>query len=130
MKNIITILLILILPVAAYLILTSHSANKTALAVDKNNPSMLIFTSTMCMDCNKMKSVIKEVENNYNNKVNFIYIDALAKDKHVQEQIKRYGVTLVPTLVFTDENEVQTKKIEGAIPKEELIIALEDSINE
>ena len=77
-----------------------------------------------------MKSIIKEVENNYNDKVNFVYINALEKNKKIQEQIKKYGVTLVPTLVFTDVNEVQTKKIEGFIPKEELIIAIEDAINE
>ena len=44
MKNIITILLILILPVAAYFILSSKSNDKSAYAIDKNHPAMLIFT--------------------------------------------------------------------------------------
>ncbi len=130
MKNIIIILLILILPVTAYLILSKGTVEQSALAVDKNHPSMFIFTSTMCMDCQKMKSVLKEVQSSYSDKINFIYIDALKKDKNIQEKINKYGVTLVPTLVFTDVNELQTKKIEGAIPKEELIVAIEDSINE
>ena len=130
MKNIIIILLILIMPIAVYLVLSKKSVEQSAFAVDKNNPSMLIFTSTMCMDCQKMKSVLKEVQNGYNDRINFIYIDALKNDKNIKEKIKKYGVTLVPTLVFVDVNELETKKIEGAIPKEELIVAIEDSINE
>ena len=130
MRNIITILLILILPVGVYLFMNSRTTDNMAFAVNPNNPSLLIFTSTMCMDCQKMKSVLNDVEKNYNNKINFVYIDALQKEKKIQEKIKKYEVTLVPTLVFTDANEIQTKKIEGAIPKDELILALEDSVNE
>jgi thiol-disulfide isomerase/thioredoxin len=129
MKNIIIILLILILPVAAYYTLSSKSSDK-AFAINPENPSMLIFTSTMCKDCQIMKKILKEVENNYNEKINFVYIDALKNNKKTQEQIKEYGITLVPTLVFTDVNNIQTKKIEGSVPKEELVIAIEDCINE
>ncbi len=130
MRNVFTILLILILPVALYFFLSNKTSDNVAYAVNPDNPSLLIFTSTMCMDCQKMKAVLSEVEQNYNNKINFVYIDALKNDKKIQDKIKKYEVTLVPTLVFTDANELQTKKIEGAIPKEELIIALEDSVNE
>ena len=129
MKNIITILLILILPVAAYFIISKNNG-EIAYATNPNNPSMLIFTSTMCKDCQIMKKILKEVENGYNEKINFVYIDALANNKKTQDQIKKYGVTLVPTLVFTDVNEIQTKKIEGSVPKEELISVIEDTINE
>ncbi|MBQ9245860.1 thioredoxin family protein [bacterium] len=130
MRNIITILLILILPIALYLTFNKNSEEKAAFANNAEKPYMYVFTSSMCMDCNKMKAVIKEIENDYNDKINIVYINALEKNKKVKEQIKKYGVTLVPTLVFADVNEVQTKKIEGSIPKEQLIIAIEDSINE
>jgi len=129
MKNIITILLILFLPIAVYIAISSHSTEK-AYALNPENPSMLIFTSTMCKDCQIMKKTLKEIENNYNEKINFVYIDALKNNKKTREQIKEYGITLVPTLDFTDVNQLQTKKIEGSIPKEELIIAIEDCINE
>ncbi len=128
MKNIITILLILIVPVCIYLFMSKNSQTSTAIA-KQNNPSILIFTSTMCMDCQKMKGVIKEVEGSYNDKINFIYINATDKNKRVQENIKKYHVVLVPTLIFTDENGKQTNKVEGFIPKEELINELEEAIN-
>jgi len=129
MKNIIIILLILILPIAAYFTITSKTSDK-AYAINPENPSMLIFTSTMCKDCQIMKKILNEVEDKYNERINFVYIDALKNNKNTRDQIKEYGITLVPTLVFTDVNKLQTKKIEGSIPKEELIIAIEDCINE
>ncbi len=130
MKNIITILLILIIPVSIYLILSNLSKNHQAFAHNQNNPSMLIFTSTMCMDCQKIKTVIKKVENNYQDKINFVYIDALQNNQNIRNKIKKYGVTLVPTIVFTDVNEVQTNKIEGSVPKEQIVSAIEESIHE
>lgn len=129
MKNIITILLVLILPIVAYLIMSKNSDDLSVLANDKNSPSILIFTSTMCMDCQKMKSVFKEIEPQYNNKINFVHINALDKNRKVQEYIKRYHVVLVPTMVFVDENGNQTNKIEGSISKESLITEIEESIN-
>ncbi len=129
MKNIITILLVLILPVTAYFFMSRNSDELSAMANDKNHPSMLIFTSTMCMDCQKMKSVIKEVEPQYSNKINFVHINALDKNRKVQENIKKYHVVLVPTLVFVDENGNQTNKIEGSVSKEALITEIEEAIN-
>lgn len=129
MKNIITALLILIIPVCVYMIMSSSSKTIGAMARDKNNPSLLVFTSSMCMDCQRMKGVIKEVESNYTDKINFVQISALEKNRKVQEYIKKYHVVLVPTLIFLDENGNETNKIEGYITKEELIKELEDAIN-
>ena len=89
----------------------------------------MIFTSAMCLDCQKMKSIINEVEPIYNDKVNFISINALDKSKKVQEYIKKYSIVLVPTIIFVDENENQKNKVEGYIPKDELIKEVEDIIN-
>ncbi|HIS89208.1 TPA: thioredoxin family protein [Candidatus Avigastranaerophilus faecigallinarum] len=129
MKNIITILLILIVPVAVYLYLSKNSDTTSAVAKDKTKPSIMIFTSAMCLDCQKMKSVINEVQPIYSDKINFISINALDKSKKVQDYIKKYGIVLVPTIIFVDENENQKNKVEGYIPKEELITEIEDIIN-
>ena len=88
MKNIITILLILILPVCAYLIMSKNSSDVVANAKEKNIPVMMTFTSTMCMDCKKMKEVIHEVEGNYSGRMNFVIINATGNDKKVKEYIK------------------------------------------
>ncbi len=130
MKNIIISLLILIIPVTAYLFLNQNSADYMAMANDKNNPSLLIYTSSMCLDCKKMKEVIKEVESSYSDKINFISINALDNNRKIQDSIKKHDVKVVPTLVFTDINGGETNKVEGYIPKEELINKIEEAINE
>ncbi len=129
MKNIIAILLIIFVPLFAYLYISKNSETTVAVAKDKTKPSVMIFTSAMCLDCQKMKSIINEVEPIYNDKVNFISINALDKSKKVQEYIKKYSIVLVPTIIFVDENENQKNKVEGYIPKDELIKEVEDIIN-
>lgn len=129
MKNIITILLILILPIVAYVLLNKNSNNIIANAKENNLPTLMTFSSTMCLDCQKMKGVISEVEKEYNSKINFVSINALDKNRKIKDYIKKYGVVLVPTMVFVDQNGNMTNKIEGYIPKEQLITELEEAIN-
>lgn len=129
MKNIITILLILIVPICAYLFMSKNSENVIAFANGKNIPTIMTFSSTMCLDCQKLKVVIKDVEQSYGEKVNFVNYNALDKDRKVKENIKKYGVVLAPTIVILDKNGNKIKKIEGYIPKEELIKEVEEVIN-
>ena len=130
MKNIIIAILVLVIPVSTYLFMSKNSSENIAYASDKNNPSLLIYTSTMCLDCKKMKEVLKEIEGDYSDKINFVSINALDNNRKIQESIKKHNVQVVPTLVFTDTNGVQTNKVEGFIPKEELVTKIEEVINE
>ncbi len=128
MKNIIAIILILVLPIFVYILMNKNSA-ETAVAIENSKPTLMVFTSTMCMDCKRLKEVIKDIEGEYSPKINIVSINATAKDRNVKEKIKKYNVTLVPTMIFLDKNNNQRNKIEGFIPKEELIIELEEIIN-
>ena len=62
MKNIITILLILILPVIAYVIMDKNSKNNIATAQTNNLPTIMVFSSTMCLDCQKLKNILKNTQ--------------------------------------------------------------------
>ncbi|MBQ8886368.1 MAG: thioredoxin family protein [Candidatus Gastranaerophilales bacterium] len=128
MKNIITILLVLILPICAYLLINKNSNNILAVA-KSNTPTLQIYTSTMCIDCQKLKNLINEIEPTYKDSVNFIVINALDKNKKTQNDIKKYGITLVPTIIVFDRSGNQTNKIEGYIEKEKLIAEIEEVIN-
>lgn len=130
MKNIITILLILILPIIAYIIMDKNSENSIATAQVNNLPTVMVFSSTMCLDCQKLKLVINELENTYSGKVNFIKYNALDNNKKVKNYIKEYSITLAPTTIIFDEDNNKIEKIEGYIEKEELIKKIEDAINE
>lgn len=129
MKNIITILLILIVPVCAYLFMSKNSANITAMANGNNLPTVMTFSSTMCMDCQKLKVILKDIEEEYKGKVNFINYNALDKDRKVKENIKKYGIVLAPTIIILDKDGNKVEKIEGYIPKEEFVKEIEDAIN-
>lgn len=129
MKNIITVLAILIIPVMVYSILHKNSSDVTAVAVENNKPSLMIFTSAMCMDCQKMKSIIKEVEPEYSDKINFIHINATENNKQIKELVKKHNVVLVPTMVFKNTNDMEINRVEGSISKEELISDIKEAIN-
>ncbi len=44
--------------------------------------------------------------------------------------IDDYNITLVPTLIFINSKQVQTKRIEGYIDKKQMIKEIETLINE
>ncbi len=129
MKNIITILLILILPIAIYTIMSKKTSDISVFAKENNLPTLMTFTSTMCMDCQKMKTIFKEIEGNYTDKINFVHLNALDKNRKVQHYIKKHHVVLVPTMIFLDSNGNEINKIEGYIPKEELEKEIEEAVN-
>lgn len=129
MKNIITIVLILIVPALIYTIIKKESQDINTYAKDNNLPTMMTFSSTMCLDCQKMKEIIKEVEDNYKNKINFVSINATDKTNSVKNLVKQYSIVLVPTMVFIDKENKEVKRIEGAITKDELISELEELYN-
>ena len=130
MKNIITILIILVLPVMTYLILEKRSSLATTSTTEKNLPTLMIFSSSMCIDCQKLKSVIKEIEPIYAGRINIVSYNALDKDKKIKNYIKQYGIVLAPTTIILDKNGRQIDKIEGYLPKDEYINEIEEAINE
>ena len=109
--------------------MTSKSDTAKVNAQGNNLPAMKVYTSTMCLDCQKMKGVVKEIEPEYKNKINIISINALDNRKSVQDEIKKYGVVLVPTIIYINSDGTIKNKTEGYIPKEELIKEIESTIN-
>lgn len=129
MKNIITILLILVLPIVVYLYMSKDSDKSIAATKNSSLPTILTFTSTMCMDCQKIKSVLAEIEPEYSSKVNFEYVQALDKSKKVKDTIKKYSVVLVPTIIILDKDGDQLTRIEGFMEKQNLVSEIEAAIN-
>ncbi len=118
-KNIITILLILIVPMFAYWLLSTPDAeNSTTVAEASNKPQIIKFTSAMCMDCQTMNQIMKEIYPAYKDKITLIEIPVQDKTSFNESQIKKYNVTLVPTIILLDSSGRQVKRIEGAIEKD------------
>ena len=113
-KNIIIISLIFAIPLLLYMALTASNST-TAQTTDIGKPSVIKFTSAMCLN-----KIFKEIFPKYQNKINFTEIQVQDKNSFNDSQIKKYNVTLVPTIILLNSEGKQVKRIEGAIPKEEM----------
>ncbi len=121
MKNWIIGVIVLVVPVVAYLGLKNNNdMQKAIVAHAADKPSVIKFSSPMCSDCKKIKTELEPLKTKYRDAVTFIEIDATSNEKGTQEQIDEYGVTVVPTIIFLDDTNKKVKKIEGFEPKEKL----------
>ena len=120
-KNLITILLVFLVPVIAYFILTFAGADSTMSADAKTTkPQIIKFTSTMCLDCQAMNKIIKELYPKYCDDIVLTEINVQENNPDNEKWIKKYNVNLVPTIILINSNGSQTRRIEGAIEKDQM----------
>ena len=122
-KNLIIISLIFIIPVIAYMFLTNSGAS-TAKNIDLSKPRVIKFTSTMCIDCQTMNKIFKEIFPKYEGKIVLEEINVQDKSSFNDEEIAKYNVTLVPTIILINSAGQQVERIEGAVSKEKMEISL------
>ena len=121
-KNLIAVLLIFAVPIIAYMALTKSTATtaQTTDAAAANKPQVIKFTSAMCLDCQKMNEIFKEIFPKYEGKIILTEIPVQDGTSFTNSQIEKYNVTLVPTIILLDATGKQVKRIEGAIEKAEM----------
>jgi len=117
-KNIAIISLIFLVPLFAYFFLTM-SSQSTAKTV-QGRPQVLKYTSEMCLDCQTMNKVFKEIFPKYKDRITLTEIKVQEKNSYNDSMIKQHNVTLVPTIILLNSNGKVIKRIEGAIPSEEM----------
>ena len=112
-KNVIIILAIFLVPLAAYWFLTRDSiASSPSIAADD---VVIKFSSPMCYECQELEKVFEEVFPKYSNNITLQKIDVTKRDNSVQALIKQYNVQLVPTTVFKNQDGTVTRRIEGSM---------------
>lgn len=116
-KNLIIISLIFALPLLAYWALTSTNTT-TAKTTETGKPQVIKFTSAMCLDCQTMNKVFKEIFPKYEGKIILTEIQVQDQNSFNQEQITKYNVTLVPTIILLNSKGQQVKRLEGEVPKD------------
>lgn len=122
-KTIITVLAILILPVLAFWGL-SFNKDATVLA-NTNLPQIIKFSSSMCLECKEVEKIFNEIMPKYKDKVSYTAIVVDSRKDMNNKLIKKFNVTLVPTVVMLDSNGNECKRFEGAAEKEEYIEVIE-----
>ncbi len=118
-KNVIIIALIFAIPLMAYMLLTASNST-TAQTTETGKPQVIKFTSAMCLDCQTMNKIFKEIFPKYEGKIVLTEIQVQDQNSFNQDQIKKYNVTLVPTIILLNSQGAQVKRIEGAVSKEEM----------
>ena len=114
--------MVFIVPAIAYGVLMHRQPVAVDVAVASvGMPQMIKFSAPMCSDCQTMAEVLHQVQPQYNGRVDFVEILVNQNSPTVKEQIKRYDVKLVPTMVFLNSNGEQIARVEGAISKDELV---------
>lgn len=118
-KNLIIISLIFALPLIAYWMMTTSNST-TAKTVNSSKPQVIKFTSAMCLDCQTMNKIFKEIFPKYEGKITLTEIQVQDNNSFNKEQIKKYNVTLVPTIILLNSQGKQVKRLEGEIPKNQM----------
>jgi thioredoxin 1 len=72
--------------------------------------------SVTCIPCKQMQPIMKSIEEKYKGQVKVIFHDVW-KDK---APAQKYGIKLIPTQVFLDENKNEIMRHEGFFPEEEI----------
>lgn len=119
-KNLITILAVFLIPLIAYWIMSGNTKTVAKQVQTSGKPQVIKFTSTMCRDCQEMNKIFAEIFPKYGETIILTEIPVQNKSSFNNSQIKKYNVTLVPTIILLDSAGNQVDRIEGAIPKEKM----------
>ena len=74
--------------------------------------------SVNCIPCKKMQPVMKAIEEKYKEQVKVVFYDVWKDDQ--KEYAEKYGIKLIPTQVFLDENGKEFFRHEGFYPEKEI----------
>lgn len=131
-RNIFIILLIFLVPLAAYFGLTRDKLTTPpsfASTDASGRPEIIKFASPMCYECQELEKVFNEVFPKYENDIALKKINVTNKDNITKSMIKSYGVKLVPTTVFKDKSGNTLRRIEGSMEPQVLENYLKELVN-
>lgn len=74
--------------------------------------------SVNCIPCKKMQPVMRAIEAKYGNQVQVLFYDVWTIEQEPYAQ--KYGIRLIPTQVFMDENGKEFFRHEGFFAEEEI----------
>ena len=129
MKNWITVFLIFALPVAIYAFFDARAQEGKMCKVEGNKAEIakakiIKFSSPMCSECVETAREMKKALLQYPDAVLVEEINVIEtgrNEKDNKKAIKKYDISLVPTLIFLDKDGNVVKKQEGLMKSEEII---------
>ena len=101
---------------------TKSSQKNTAsetMPVSKIKVTFVELGSVKCIPCKMMQPIMKEIEEEYKDRVKVIFYDVWTNSG--APYAEKYRIRVIPTQVFLDENGKEYFRHEGFFPKEEII---------
>jgi len=114
--SLIVAILILVLPIFCYAVFKAPNLG-AVYATTKDKPVVMIFSMPLCSECQKLKVVSDKMEARYNSELVFEKINAGTMDQKTIEEVKKYNVKVVPTIIFFDKRGHIVARKEGAMPE-------------
>lgn len=114
----------LIAAVIVYISFSTNGNNKNNNSeniIDQTNTAKVTFIelgSVNCIPCKQMQPVMKAIELKYGGQVKVIFYDVWTKEQ--RPYADKYGIKLIPTQVFLDENGKEFHRHEGFYPEAEI----------
>ncbi len=78
--------------------------------------------SLKCIPCKKMQPIMTEIEAEYGDQVEIVFVDVWTEAG--KESGQKYKIRVIPTQVFLDADGKEYYRHEGFFPKEELVKVL------
>jgi len=130
MRNWIIILLILTMPLGLYAYLDAKAQSDMMCKligtqeVKVPKAKIIKFSSPMCSECKEAQAELDKAMKNYKDSVLVEEINVIQNvgkgTKYNKAAIKKFKVTLVPTLVFINKEGQTVRKYEGAMKADEI----------
>ena len=116
-KNILSILIL-----AFLLIANSNAQTKKSRVENKKNTkpkvTFIELGSVNCIPCKMMQPVMKNIEKKYSGQVKVIFYDVWTQEQ--RPYAEKYGIKLIPTQIFLDNNGKEFHRHEGFYPEAEI----------
>lgn len=117
-------MLIIVAVVIVYISFNTNGSNKSSNAesfVNQNKVAKVTFIelgSVNCIPCKQMQPVMKAIEKKYGDQIKVIFYDVWTDAG--KPYASKYGIQLIPTQIFLDENGKEFHRHEGFYPEEEI----------
>ena len=96
--------------------------NRLNIDFSKHLITFIELGADRCIPCKAMQPIMKEVAKEYAGTIQVVFYDVW-KDP---EPARKYGIQLIPTQVFIDQNGKEIFRHVGLFPKEEILSMLKD----
>jgi thioredoxin 1 len=93
-------------------------SSKQQVQTDSIKITFIELGSVNCIPCRMMQPVMKAIEEKYGKQVKVVFYDVWKPEQ--KRYAQEYNISVIPTQVFLDKNNMEIYRHEGFFPEEEI----------